>query len=175
MDAFETEARQYRDAIFSTISRRTGDAVLAEEVTQEAMARVLARLHQSDIEDPARLLNFAYRVAANVLRERRRQDARFHGDPEVMDGVESPSPDQFECLARSEENRRMWQALERIGNDGYREILIRFYLRQEEKTQICATLDLSPRQFANRLDRAKKAFRAEYHELTGPHVRGSLE
>ena len=165
----ETETIGYRDAIRTSIRQRTGDDSLAEDVAQETLLRVIDRLRGSGLQDPARLKNFVYRVAANVLAETRRKGARDFSNSDYVEAVESTSDDQLTCRSRTEESRLLWQSLQAIGNDGYRDVLIRFYLRQESKQHICETLGLTPREFTQRLSRARKSLRKLLDETEHLH------
>jgi RNA polymerase sigma-70 factor (ECF subfamily) len=155
----ESEAVGYRDDIRASIRQRTGDDSLAEDVAQETMLRVIDRLHGEGLQDPARLKNFAYRVAANVLAELRRKDSSEVTDNDYVETAASVSEDPFQHRSRAEESRLIWQVLENIGDDGYRDILIRFFLRQQSKQHICGELDLTSRQFTQRIFRAKQSLR----------------
>lgn len=155
----ELEAAGYRDDIRASIRQRTGDEVLAEDVAQETMLRVIDRLRHQGLEDPARLKNFVYRVAANVLHEARRKDSHHLSDSDYVERAPAVSEDQFQHRSRSEESRIVWQLLEEINNDDYRDILIRHYLRQQDREQICAELNLTSREFTQRIFRAKKNLR----------------
>ena len=165
----ESEAAGYRDDICAAIRHRTENQELAEDVAQETLLRVLQRLSGEGLQDPTKLENFMYRVAANVLREMRSKDARQDTDTEYVEDVASVSESQFQHTSRSEESRLIWQALEKIGNDGYREILIRFYVRQETKQEICEQLDLTPREFTQRIFRAKRSLRKILDQLERRH------
>lgn len=158
-DPLELEAAGYRDDVRASIRQRTGDEALADDVAQETMLRVIDRLRGAGIDDPTRLKNFVYRVAANVLREARRKEARQVPDSDFVERAPSISEDQFQHRSRSEESRIIWQLLEAIDNDGYRDILIRHYLRQQDRGEICAELNLTSREFTQRVFRAKKSLR----------------
>lgn len=158
-DPLELEAAGYRDDVRASIRQRTGDEALADDVAQETMLRVIDRLRGAGIDDPTRLKNFVYRVAANVLREARRKEARQVPDSDFVERAPSISEDQFQHRSRSEESRIIWQLLEAIDNDGYRDILIRHYLRQQDRGEICADLNLTSREFTQRVFRAKKSLR----------------
>ena len=108
----ESEAAGYRDDICAAIRHRTGNRELAEDVAQETLLRVLERLSGEGLQDPTKLENFMYRVAANVLHEMRRKDARQITDTEHVQDVASVSDSQFQHTSRSEESRLIWQALE---------------------------------------------------------------
>ncbi|MCZ6642278.1 MAG: sigma-70 family RNA polymerase sigma factor [Gammaproteobacteria bacterium] len=159
VNELESEAAAYRDNICAAIRRKTGNQELAEDVAQETLLRVINRLRCQGLQDPTKLENFMYRVAANVLREARRKDTRQVADSEYIEDVPSISEDQFEHQSRYEESRLIWQSLEEIRNDGYREILIRFYIRQETKRHICEELNLTRREFTQRIFRAKESLR----------------
>ncbi len=76
MQELESEAAEYREDICAAIRCRNGNQELAEDVAHETLLRILERLSGEGLQDPTKLENFMYRVAANVLREMRRKDAR---------------------------------------------------------------------------------------------------
>jgi RNA polymerase sigma-70 factor (ECF subfamily) len=66
-------ARELRSDVFGFLRGRTGDAVVAEELTQEALARALASLEQ--LRDRASLTAWVRRIAANLWADELRRRA----------------------------------------------------------------------------------------------------
>lgn len=65
MDFSETAARLHRAQVLQYLRRRTGDAELAEDLTQDVFATAVAHLSELDTDKP--LLAWLYRVARNRL------------------------------------------------------------------------------------------------------------
>jgi len=67
-------AEQYRPAMLRYLLRLTGDAALAEDLTQETFQRV--HQHLGSLHDPAALEGWLYRIATNVCHDRFRLRGR---------------------------------------------------------------------------------------------------
>ena len=61
-------AEQYRPAMLRYLRRLAGDSALAEDLTQETFLRV--HQHLLELQDPAALEGWLYRIATNVCHDR---------------------------------------------------------------------------------------------------------
>ncbi len=67
-------AGQYRPAMVRYLRRLTGDPALAEDLAQETFLRV--HQHLAELQDPAALEGWLYRIATNVCHDRFRLSGR---------------------------------------------------------------------------------------------------
>lgn len=164
-DAERELVRRYSAPLLKMLEMRCGDRQQAEDVHQEAFVVVLERLRSRGIDDPGRLSAFLRRTAVNILIGERRKLARrgTRADTELIERSRDDRYDQLAALLREEADSAVRNAVLDISNDRDREILYRFYIRQEEKTVICGVLNLSAVHFDRVISRARHRFR-EYIE-----------
>lgn len=133
----------------------------AEDVHQETFAIVLRRLRRKGLDDPGALAQFVRRTARNVLmamnRKRRlRQETEIEGT--MMDDFIDPEPCQLMRVMREEQSDLVRRTIAGVRPLRYRQLLLRFYLKEEAKEIICADLGLSSVHFNRVLFRARRRF-----------------
>ncbi|MBS0395468.1 MAG: sigma-70 family RNA polymerase sigma factor [Proteobacteria bacterium] len=154
-------AEVYRDfpGLRALILRRVRDPEIAADILQDAAVTTLQKLKSGDVARPEQVGGYLYRVALNHLRNYRRRDrvARAVADgageePATADGaVESVDRHRWMQLAR--------EVLADLPNRRDRELLVRFYLEDEDKQRLCAELGLTEEHFHRVIFRARNRFR----------------
>ena len=69
------EINEYRRVLYRTAVAWCGDEMLADDLVQEAMSRALDKLHQ--LQDPARLRAWMFRILGNCWKEHLRRRREF--------------------------------------------------------------------------------------------------
>ena len=150
---------RYRPRLLHALARMTPDFSFAEDAANEALLTVITQLRNAPIDSPARLGGYLYGVAKNVVRsERRKFTKESETEPELLDLVAAESPNQSELLEQMDISLSVRQVMDEVSNERYREVLLRYYLRQEDKDEICAAMSLSRRDFTQVISRARKSF-----------------
>ena len=143
------------------LARVTGSLELASDLLQDAVVTALQKLRDGEISDPAHLDGYVYRVALNHLRNHRRKDRLRIVDPLAMsdltDGAESYQP--VESLEADQWSRAARQLLQEVSPRRDRELLVRFYLLEEAKEDLCRDFKLSEMHFNRVIYRARDRFR----------------
>lgn len=171
-DAETALVERYSRGLLGFLRRRTGDPALAEDLHQEVFGIVLVRLRKSGLEEPQKLAAFLHRTAHNLIVAHFRKTTRRRTDnaPEIGDtGVRAGQVDRALRRERALAVRRLLAELEPRRD---RELLFRFYIAEQEKTQICTDLGLSHGHFKRVLYRARGRFR---ELLVGFEKRRKLE
>ena len=159
-DAHETLLRDM-SGLRAQLTRVTRDADLAADLLQDAVVTALQKLKNGEIEHRGQLDGYVYRVALNHLRNYRRKDKSPVSDPastvELVDAEGETRP------TRAIEGRQ-WAAvvaklLKEMTSERDREVLIRFYLQEEDKGALCRSLALTELQFNRVIFRARERFR----------------
>jgi RNA polymerase sigma-70 factor (ECF subfamily) len=151
---------RYRPRLLYALARLVEDFSYAEDAANEALLIAIAKLRSAPIETPARLGGYLFGIAKNVLRNERRKSSKESGfDPELLDLIASTSLNQVELLEQRELGIVVRQVMDSVTNQRYREVLVRFYLQQEDKEQICNAMQLSRRDFTQVISRARESFR----------------
>lgn len=140
--------------------RRVRDPQVAADILQDAAVTTLEKLRVGEIADPSNIGGYLYRVALNHLRNHRRKDRSGVSSSEELESL----PDRDGDPGVAELDRPRWaQAvrgmLEELPTARDRELLVRLYLNDETKEDICAALGLSDEHFNRVIFRARNRFR----------------
>jgi RNA polymerase sigma-70 factor, ECF subfamily len=151
----------YRDfpGLRALILRRVRDPEVAADILQDAAVTTLEKLRSGEITHPENLGGYLYRVALNHLRNHRRKDRSAISSADGLEELPSPGSD-----AHGDVGGRQWalaarRMLEEMPVARDREILVRFYLDDEDKDAICRALQLSEDHFNRVIFRARNRFR----------------
>jgi RNA polymerase sigma-70 factor (ECF subfamily) len=156
-------ASVYRDypGLRALIMRRVRDPEIAADILQDAAVTTLEKLRAGEIAQPSGLGGYLYRVALNHLRNYRRKDRTAVSSSADLESLADPA----NASGAVEIDRAQWaraarRMLDELPTARDRELLIRFYLNDESKEQICAALGLSDEHFNRVIFRARGRFRA---------------
>ena len=142
------------------LRQRTGDEALAEDLAHDTIRIVLERLRGKGIDEPAKLSAFMQRTAVNVhigeLRRTSRRNTFADSDRIALESDDRGGP--LTKLLQEESRKAIRAAIDDLTVPRDREIIRRFYLLEQDKTVICASLDLSVRHFDRVISRARKRF-----------------
>src|SRR5215472_2398099 len=155
-------AAVYRDfpGLRALILRRVRDPEVAADILQDAAVTTLEKLRMGEIARPENLGGYLYRVALNHLRNHRRKDRSAVSSADALDELPaSESEPDWERV-----RGRQWAAaarrmLEEMPVARDREVLVRFYLDDEDRETICRKLGLSEEHFNRVIFRARNRFR----------------
>jgi RNA polymerase sigma-70 factor (ECF subfamily) len=148
--------------------RRLGAAPeLADDLHQETFRIVLERLRKRELDDPAGLAGFLRGTARNLMIAERRKTARRRtesDDEEVAQAVH-PAPSQLSAVLLDEEAETVRRLIRELPTDRDRQLLLRYYVSEEEKESLCADLGLDSLHFNRVLFRARQRFKEilEHH------------
>lgn len=134
---------------------------LADDLQQETFRIVIERLRQGGLDDPTGLAPFLRGTARNLLIAERRKTARRRtwGDTGELAEVVAPAPSQLQTVLLDEEAEIVRKLIAELPNDRDRQLLLRFYVAEEDKGKICADLGLDSLHFNRVLFRARQRFK----------------
>jgi RNA polymerase sigma-70 factor, ECF subfamily len=143
------------------IQRRTGDAEIAADILNQAACTAWEKWQSGQVRRPEEIGGYIFQVAMNLLRNRRRkvvERADRHVDSEVLGHLPADA-DGADCWLEKKIAARVKRVLQELPSPRDREILVRFYLQEEEKDAICRDLALEADQFDKVLHRARGRLR----------------
>jgi RNA polymerase sigma-70 factor, ECF subfamily len=155
-------AAVYRDypGLRALILRRVRDPELAADILQDAAVTTLEKLRSGQISDPENLGGYLYRVALNHLRNHRRKDRSPVSDSLGLEELPNAQDDpEWENVGRPQWAAAVRRTMDEMRVVRDRELLMRFYLYEEAKDQICRELRLSEEHFNRVIFRARNRFR----------------
>ena len=143
------------------LTRVTGSTDLASDLLQDAVVTALQKLRAGEISDPAHLDGYVYRVALNHLRNHKRKNKTRAGNSDgigdLVDAADSSRP--AEHLEADQWARLAKELLKEVKPARDRELLVRFYLHEESKEDLCRIFDLTELHFNRVIYRARDRFR----------------
>jgi RNA polymerase sigma-70 factor (ECF subfamily) len=141
--------------------RRTRDEDRARDLLQDTLSIAIAKLRDTDLENPERLAGYlrgiAIRVALNAGRRQQREP--YSMEAEAVAEIPDREPRQFDHVAREQTQAAVHKLLRSMPVKRDRELLTRFYVQDQDKEEICRALGLDSLHFNRVLFRAKKRFR----------------
>jgi RNA polymerase sigma-70 factor (ECF subfamily) len=153
--------QRYSRGLLYLLRRLGASPELADDLHQETFRVVLERLRRKALDDPAGLAGFLRGTARNLLIAERRKSARrkTEADDEELAQAVQPSPSQLSSVLHDEEAEIVRTLINELPTDRDRQLLLRFYVAEEEKESICAALDLDHLHFNRVLFRARQRFK----------------
>lgn len=135
----------------------------AEDLHQETFRIVLERLRGRGLEQPGGLVGFLRGTARHLVMNERRKDLRT-GAPSTaesarLEAAVDPAPSQLHIMLHGERTALVRRLIGELQTDRDRQILIRFYVWEEDKGRICADLGLDSLHFNRVLFRARQRFK----------------
>lgn len=137
---------------------------------------MIEKLRRGDLREPAKLPGFLAQIARSLTIEHYRKVQRRKTDPDsdaIAEVVASGSGPLSELLTR-EDAGLVRQVIQELGTERDRDILLRFYIAEEDKERIKADLGLSSLQFNRVLHRARERYRDLYLQRAGRRALGII-
>ena len=161
---FGTEARlrELRSGVLFLLHREVTDPALAEDLCNETFRVVLERLRRQPLEDSGKLAAFLAQTARNLAMSDRRKTLRRQtvtGEQQVIDHAAAEDADPSVALEMQTRAIAMRRVLEEMPNLRDRQLLVRFYLNDEDQAEICRDLHLTQVHFNRVIYRARERFR----------------
>lgn len=146
--------------IKSLLERHCGSPTVAEDLLSEAIETSLRKLRDGAIARPEQLVGYVYRVALNLLRNFRRQDKSARSSSDALDNV----ADEADRDAASSIEQARWASLMRevlkdMPGKRDRELIVGFYLEEQDKDELCGRFGISSLHFNRVIHRARERFR----------------
>jgi len=159
---------RYKTGIAIIIRRIVTNDSVTEDLSQDTFLIALEKIRSGGVRQPERLSGFVCGVARNLAREHMRGMTNAKGQTEILHAadVRDPQPDQFERLLREEKARIVRQTIGEL-KPRDRDVITRFFLDEQDKSVICAELELTSQQFNSIISRALKRYRQLYIRRSG--------
>ncbi|HYU35557.1 MAG TPA: sigma-70 family RNA polymerase sigma factor [Thermoanaerobaculia bacterium] len=159
--AEEELVQRYSRGLLYLLRRLGASPDLADDLHQETFRIVLERLRRKGLDDPAGLGGFLRGTARNLMTAERRKTARRRtdGDDAALEQVVNPSPGQLSSVLLDEEAGIVRKLIGEMPTDRDRQLLLRFYVAEEDKESICSDLGLESLHFNRVLFRARQRFK----------------
>jgi RNA polymerase sigma-70 factor (ECF subfamily) len=159
--AEEELVRRYQRGLIFLLKRRTRDPQLALDLTQETFRIAIEKLRQSPIEQVERVAAYLRGTAVNLAMADVRKHVRrgTTADSDAVDAAAADTAGPFENVSSEQVQRLVRKLLDELPVPRDREILIKTYLEDQDKSAICEALGVDAAHYNRVLFRAKQRFR----------------
>ena len=151
------------------LDRQTNGRPEAEDLFQDTFRIALEKLRRGELREPAKLPGFLAQIARSLAIEHYRKAARrkTDADSEALDAAPARGEGPLSHLLTSENASLVRRVIHDLGNDRDRQILLRYYIAEEDKDRISGDLGLTSLQFNRVLHRARQRYKELYLERLG--------
>jgi len=155
---------RYARAVAILIDRTVRSPSAREDLSQVTFAMALEKIRKGELRQPDRLTAFIFSLARNVAVSHLRNVSKFRDWESTSDAenIPDPAPSPLDEILKKEERRIVEHLLSELKVERDRELLFRYFLRDEDKDKICADLGLTRVQFNHVLHRALARFKELY-------------
>jgi RNA polymerase sigma-70 factor (ECF subfamily) len=160
-DAESSLVTRYGQGMQYLLSRKVGDAERARDLVQETFCIAIEKLRKTPLEQPERLAGYLRGIAVRVAMNdgRRKQREPISVDIAAVAAIPDATPRQFEMLDVEQRASAIRELMRTMPMERDRELLMRYYIYDRNKQEICAELGLDSLHFNRVLHRAKSRFR----------------
>jgi RNA polymerase sigma-70 factor, ECF subfamily len=139
---------------------------LADDLHQETFRVVLERLRRRELDEPEGLGGFLRGIARNLVIAERRKSARrrTEADDEELAQAIHPAPGQLSAVLLDEEAETVRHLIRELPTERDRQLLLRYYVSEEDKESLCTDLGLDSLHFNRVLFRARQRFKELFLE-----------
>ena len=159
--AEEELVRRYQRGLIYLLQRRTRDPQLALDLAQETFRIAIEKLRQSPIEQVDRVGAYLRGTALNLVIGEVRKHARRRtsADSDTVDAAADDAAGPFDHVSGEQVKRLVRKLLDELPVPRDREILVKTYLEDQDKSAICEALGVDSAHYNRVLFRAKERFR----------------
>jgi RNA polymerase sigma-70 factor, ECF subfamily len=160
--ALQASLPELRRGLLFLLRREVRDPTLAEDLCSETMRIVLERLQREPLDDPTKLPAFLAQTARNLaIAEWRKRERRqtVTGEEAVIAAQPDEAVDASSHIQDHQRAQAVRRLLREMPTPRDRELLVRYYLHDEDKAEICRHLRLSDAHFNRVIFRARERFR----------------
>ena len=152
---------RYGRGVLYLLKRKTRDPELALDLRQETFRIAIEHLRAGGLEEAAKIGGYLRGIAVNlaIADGRKRTRRATTADSDAIDLAADPTPGPAENVSTEQVRAAVRGLLDELPVQRDREILLRFYINDEDKDSICAGLGVDSAHFNRVLFRAKERFR----------------
>ena len=161
---------RYNRGMLFMLSHRSGNKAIAEDLTQETWRIIIEKVRAGDLKSPSKLAAYIVQTAKNQLVMYYRNSHQTKLTTEVeLDEAESPNDQPHQLVEQHNLAKIVRLLVNELKAPRDRELIMRFYLKEEDKQSICRDFELSELHFNRVLYRARQRFKELWTEHIEAH------
>jgi RNA polymerase sigma-70 factor (ECF subfamily) len=151
---------RYRRPLMQVFLQRRIDRDAAQDLLQRTFLQAIKKIRSEGLDDPSNLGGYLYRTACKLATAywRGELSRRHDSDGELLSSLRDESLSLEESLDHDLRARSVRELMRKLGVARDREVLERFYLREESRSAIRESMNLTELQFNQVLWRARQRF-----------------
>ncbi|MDB6087658.1 MAG: polymerase sigma factor, sigma-70 family [Gammaproteobacteria bacterium] len=151
---------RYRRPLLQVFHQRRIDRDAADDLLQRTFLQAIKKIRTEGLDDPGNLGGYLYRTACKLATAYWRGELshRHENDRELLTNLKDETLSLEERLDHEQLARHVRNLMDHLPVQRDREVLERFYLREEPRTSIRESLKLTDMQFNQVLWRARQRF-----------------
>jgi RNA polymerase sigma factor, sigma-70 family len=151
---------KFRRPLLQVFLQRRINPDAAQDLLQRTFLQAIQKIRSDGLDDPSNLGGYLYRTATNLATAYWRGElARQHdSDRELMTNLKDEALSLEERVDHDSLAHSVRELMEELPRHRDREVLERFYLREESRVSICESLNLTSLQLNQVLWRARQRF-----------------
>jgi RNA polymerase sigma-70 factor, ECF subfamily len=156
-DAEREMVERYSRGVRFLLLELTRDPARADDLHQETFRLVIEKVRGGELREPEKLTAFIRQLARNLFIAEYRHNVKrpTDGGDEALAASPDPSPDPLRRVLDRENAAIVRRLLAELEPRRDREILLRYFVAEHPKDEICADLELSSLHFNRVLHRAR--------------------
>ena len=164
-EAEDVLVQRYSRGVAVVIRKIIQNATDIEELVQQTFMIAIEKIRRGAVDEPERVSGYICGIAGKLamVHLQKTRLRNLTGIDEVAPVVDS-NRGPLEQLLRKEEAEIVRQVIAELRMPRDREIIIRYYLHEEDKKSICASLSLTSVQFNRVIFRALDRFKELYEK-----------
>jgi RNA polymerase sigma-70 factor (ECF subfamily) len=157
---------RYGRGVMMILRRASRNAAVSDDLYQDTFRIALEKVRRGELRESEKLAAFNCSVARNLVIDFFRRTARHESLTEIAeaDRPHYSAPDQLEVLLQQERAAIVRQVIDELPTDRDRELLLRFYIAEDDKSRICADFGLTSLHFNRVLHRARERYKELYEK-----------
>ena len=151
---------KYRRPLMQVFQQRRIDRDAAQDLLQRTFLQAIEKIRSDGLDDPSNLGGYLYRTATNLATAYWRGELahQHNNDRDFMTNLQDETLSLEERTDHDLLARAVRELIEELPGHRDREVLERFYLREEPRVSICESLNLTSLQLNQVLWRARQRF-----------------
>ena len=158
---------RYHQGMLYMLRHRTKNPTLAEDIAQETWRIVIEKARNGDLKDPSKLAAYIVQTAKNqLLMFYRGKYFRVEEADENSNEPANPAEEPENVLEQMNTAKVVRVLLTELKSERDRDLILRYYLKDEDKETLCADFGLSELHFNRVLHRARQRFKQLWLEYS---------
>ena len=151
---------RYRRPLMQVFLQRRIDRDAAQDLLQRTFLQAIKKIRSDGLDDPSNLGGYLYRTACKLATAywRGELNRRHDSDGELLSNLRDDALSLEESLDHDLRGRLVRELMRKLSVARDREVLERFYLKEESRSAIRESMNLTELQFNQVLWRARQRF-----------------